>query len=73
MPTVILLDNSLSMCKYINDESADKKLTFRDLSHIIVRRLVEHISQIDEFEYISLVRKKSKKLNIFLKAYIISN
>ena len=54
MPTVILLDNSLSMCKYATTKK-EKSLTKRELSHLITRRYIEHISKIDSYEYVALV------------------
>lgn len=53
MPTIILLDNSLSMYKNL---PGDDNLTKKDLSHLIISHLIDHISNFDKFEYISLVK-----------------
>lgn len=58
MPTVILLDNSLSMCKYATTKK-EKSLTKRELSHLITRRYIEHISKIDSYEYVALIAYSS--------------
>ena len=51
MPTVILLDNSLSMCKYIKPG-----LTKRDLAHSIIHRLVDHLNKQEHKDYLALVK-----------------
>ena len=62
MPTVIMLDTSLSMSKYVDrlkmaTDGGDlgARYTKRDLSHLIVRQVVDHISKTDMFDHIALV------------------
>ena len=58
MPTIFLLDNSLSMSK--NEYELNEKLiTKRELSHSIIKRIVQHISSTDKFEYFALVAYSS--------------
>lgn len=58
MPTIFLLDNSLSMSK--NEyELNEKIITKRELSHSIIKRIVQHISSTDKFEYFALVAYSS--------------
>jgi hypothetical protein len=62
MPTVFLLDNSLSMCKYENESdknSTEKLTTKRELSHSVIKRIVQHISKTDIYEYFALVAYSS--------------
>ena len=53
MPTIILLDNSLSMNKLLD---GDNKLTKRDLAFKIINRIIDHLSINEKFEHISLVK-----------------
>ena len=63
MPVVFLLDNSLSMCQSANSRSSDEhmlktheeNLTKRDISHLIIRRIVQHLSNQDKYETFALV------------------
>lgn len=55
MPTVILLDNSLSMCKNVKLAENDKNLTKRNISHLIIKKLIEHISVHFKHESLALV------------------
>lgn len=55
MPTVILLDNSLSMSKYINKSNKIEKTTYRELSFLFIKQLMEHFSKTDKIEYLALV------------------
>lgn len=55
MPTVILLDNSLSMSKYVNKSDKTEKTTYRELSFKFIKQLMEHFSKTDKLEYIALV------------------
>ncbi len=58
MPTLILLDNSLSMCKngsIFGLEMGQKVLNIRDLSHILVKDLISSIQKYDEYEFVALV------------------
>jgi hypothetical protein len=58
MPTIFLLDNSLSMST--NEyELNEKIITKRELSHSIIKRIVQHISSTDKFEYFALVAYSS--------------
>jgi hypothetical protein len=52
MPTVILLDNSLSMYKKWNIQSV---LNHRDAAHAIIRGFLNSLTKKDNFEYVSLV------------------
>ncbi len=58
MPTVILLDNSLSMCRNVTNHS-DPTTTTRQISHQIIQRLVDHISQNEKTEHLALVAYSS--------------
>jgi hypothetical protein len=49
MPTVILLDNSLSMLKTIN------KTTKLEQAKILIRSIINNFSKYDKFEYLALV------------------
>ena len=51
MPTVILLDNSLSMLKTVN-ETTNKLERAKKLSHLIINNFSKH----DKFEYLALVK-----------------
>lgn len=55
MPTVILLDNSLSMLKTQNETSTTK----RDLATKLITNLIDHFSKYDKFEYLALVAYSS--------------
>ena len=63
MPIVFLLDNSLPMCQPASFKTSDENfkktqeetLTKRDISHLIVRRLVEHLAKQDKYETFALV------------------
>ena len=61
MPTVILLDNSLSMSRYAkptNDTMKgikEESLTNQSLSHLIIRRLINHFNKIEKPEYLAVV------------------
>ena len=63
MPVVFLLDNSLPMCQLANSKTTDEHfkkthedtLTKRDISHMIIQRLVEHLAKQDKYETFALV------------------
>ena len=55
MPTVILLDNSLSMCQYVKKAGDGERLTKRDVSYRIVHKLVEKLSTSNPYEKLALV------------------
>ena len=63
MPTLFLLDNSLSMCQYPATKTSDdhlhgtheENLTKREISHVIVQRLIRHISTLDKYEAFAVV------------------
>ncbi len=52
MPTVILLDNSLSMYKKWANQNG---LNHRDAAHAIIRGFLDNLKKKDTFEYVSLV------------------
>jgi hypothetical protein len=52
MPTVILLDNSLSMSKYVKGTD---KTTYQQLSFLIIKQLADYFSKTDKLEYLALV------------------
>ena len=51
MPTIILLDNSLSMYKTLNPNG----LTQEDVAHSIIKSFLDRITQKKNFEYVSIV------------------
>jgi hypothetical protein len=66
MPSVILLDNSLAMCKYINQRSStnqpsstsssdDTNLSKRDISLFFIRKLIENVAKNFQHEHFALV------------------
>ena len=63
MPVVFLLVNSLPMCQLANSKTTDEHfkkthedtLTKRDISHMIIQRLVEHLAKQDKYETFALV------------------
>lgn len=55
MPTIILLDTSLSMMKFIKSDPLEQ-VTLRDIAHMIIQDLVEIIKRVDKYEQIALVR-----------------
>ena len=52
MPTAILLDNSLSMSKRVNNETNMNK---REIAFRILNKIVDHLSKNDKYEQIALV------------------
>lgn len=79
MPTLILLDNSLSMYQLVNSKKSEatsaEKLTKRDLSFSIIRKLAQKLSTNYSYEKLALVgsflyyivKKKSEKTKIYDK------
>jgi hypothetical protein len=57
MPIVIVLDNSLSMCKYVDDNTS---LTKRDCSHLIINRLADHLTKVNSYEHLALIAYSSE-------------
>jgi hypothetical protein len=59
MPTLILLDNSLSMYQLVNSKkpavASAEKLTKRDLSFSIIRKLAQKLSTNYPYEKLALV------------------
>lgn len=63
MPVVFLLDNSLPMCQLASLKTSDEHLkktheevlTKRDISHLLIRRLIEHLAKQDKYETFALV------------------
>lgn len=58
MPTLILLDNSLSMCKYTSKfdlQNEEKPLNFLNISHLIITEIIKHIKVYDKQECCALV------------------
>jgi hypothetical protein len=54
MPTIILLDTSLSMMRFIKTNTSDQG-TKKDIAHMIIQDLVEIIKRVDKYEQIALV------------------
>ncbi len=56
MPVVFLLDTSLSMCQNVRlFEKSTQKISKKDISILIIQRLLEQILKNDEHEYVSIV------------------
>lgn len=65
MPTIILLDNSLAMNKFVKsddgggsakqNDSSKRPTTKREISHLIVKKLIENFSKTHHYEHVALV------------------
>lgn len=67
MPTLILIDNSLSMYKHITKlDDKNKHSTKHDLANLLATEFIKLALENDKYEYVSLV-------NIFIYAYNNAN
>lgn len=53
MPLAIIIDNSLSMYKEINENG--QKTSIKDIVNKLCENIIDHVSNKDEYEYVSLV------------------
>jgi hypothetical protein len=63
MPTLILLDNSLSMCKYTSNselEIGEKSLSILNISQIMILEIIKSIKSYDTKESVALVSQSLK-------------
>ena len=80
MPTLILLDNSLSMCKHSSKlnlelEMGEKCLNLLNISQIMITEIIKSIKNYDTKESAALVSQNFANLNNKIKACfkLISN
>jgi|688.fasta_scaffold2344018_1 hypothetical protein len=74
MPTLILLDNSLSMCKYTSNselEIGEKSLSILNISQIMILEIIKSIKTYDTKESVALVSQSLKCFDLF--NHIFSN
>jgi hypothetical protein len=58
MPTVIALDVSLSMTRYVPNQPNDESLTYHQLAVQGINNLLDYLSKNAKLEFVSLVRPK---------------
>lgn len=53
MPLAIIIDNSLSMFKEINENGL--KTCYKEIANFLCEKIIEYVSIHDKYEFISLV------------------